>query len=205
MRLHQAMCISLLIISGCAFAAPITYSVTANTAAIAGTVGSLDFNFNPGPGFTQAASVQIIGFSSDGTVDGGALLTGDASGSLPSTVLFDNGTGYNDYFQTFTYGSTLSFEISLFGPALSAPDGISTSGSAFAFSLFSDPAGTTPVLTSDLTDGFAYTVNVNLDGTTTATDYLIQSTTPVPEPSSITLFLIGYGCLFGLSKARTIC
>ena len=48
--------------------------------------------------------------------------------------------------------------------ALSTPDGVSTSGSAFAFSMFSDPAGTIPALTTDTTDGFALTVGVNLDG-----------------------------------------
>jgi hypothetical protein len=33
--------------------------------------------------------------------------------------------------------------------------------------MFFDPAGTVPVLTITTTDGFAFTVDVNLDGTTT--------------------------------------
>ena len=44
---------------------------------------------------------------------------------------------------------------------------LSTSGSAFAFSMFSDAAGTIPALTTDAINGFAVTVDVNLDGTTT--------------------------------------
>jgi hypothetical protein len=175
-----------------------TYLVTVNTSSIAGTTGSLDFNFNPGPLTSQAASAQVLSFMSNGTLIGGPSLTGDASGSPPGTVTFDNGTAFNDYFQDFKYGSTLSFDISLYGPALSSPDGTSTSGSAFAFSMFSDAAGTMPVLTSDTTDGFAYTVAVNLDGSTTATNY-ITSTTPVsttPEPSGI--MLVGSAALMGM-------
>src|SRR5262249_51862810 len=135
-----------LLFSPIASADPITYDVSVDTSAISGTAGSLDFEFNPGPLVTQAASLQILNFSSDGTLAGSPALTGDVSGALPGTVTFDNGTAFNDYFEGFTYGSTLSFQVSLFGPALSSPDGTSTSGSSFAFSMFSDAAGTIPAL-----------------------------------------------------------
>lgn len=158
-------------------------TVTIDTSSILGTNGSLDFNFNPGLLVTQSASLQILGFSSNGTLAASPVLIGDVSGTLPSTLTFDNGTAFNDYFGGFTFGSTLSFNVSLFGPALSSPDGISTSGSTFAFSMFSDAAGTKPVLTTDKTDGFAYVVNVNLDGTTTATSF-VPGASAVPEPSS---------------------
>jgi len=161
-----------------AVAGPIIYDVTVDTSSIFGTPGSLDFNFKPGPLVTQAASLQIFGFASDGTLAGGSCLTGgpcltgDASGGpLPATLTFHNGTGFNDYFGDFTFGSTISFQVSLYGPALSSPDGVSTSGSKFAFSMFSDAAGTIPALTTDTTDGFAFTVDVNLDGTTTVTNF----------------------------------
>ena len=61
--------------------------------------------------------------------------------------------------------------------------------------MFSDADGTVPALTSDTTDGFAVTIDVNLDGTTTVTNYSPQAgvtpldATTVPEPS--TLKLIG--------------
>ena len=204
----------LIILSSSASASADSYEVNVNTSSIAGTTGSLDFNFNPGPlGATQAASLQILDFSSDGTLAVSPLspmLTGDVSGSLPGVLTFDNGTPFNDYFQGFTYGSTLSFEISLFGPALSSPDGVSTSGSAFAFSMFSDPAGTIPVLTTDTTDGFAYVVTVNLDGTTTPTSYLTTpgtggtgggtgGTTGVPEPRTGMLTLAAILIAFAAS------
>ena len=67
------------------------------------------------------------------------------------------------------------------------------SGSVFAFSMFSDPAGIMPVLTSDTTDGFAFTIDVNLDGSTTVNDFSSQATvgaagagqpSSTPEPGS---------------------
>src|SRR5271157_105570 len=174
-----------------ASAGPITYGVTVDTSSILGTAGSLDFNFNPGPLVTQAASLQILSFSSDGSLAGGPSLTGDVSGALPATVTFDNGSGFNDYFEGFTYGSTLTFRVYLYGPALCCPDGTSTSGSTFAFSMFSDPAGTIPVLTTDTVNGFAFTVDVNLDGTSTVTNFSpetsIVAVSAVPEPSSVVL------------------
>jgi hypothetical protein len=174
-------------------AGPITYDVTVDTSFISGTAGSLDFNFNPGPLVTQAASLQILSFASDGTLAGSPALTGDVAGTLPATLTFDNGTAFNDYFEGFTFGSTLSFRVSLYGPALSSPDGVSTSGSTFAFSMFSDPAGTMPVLTTDTTDGFAFTVDVNLDGTTAVNNFSSQTvvspatTSTTPEPGSLAM------------------
>jgi hypothetical protein len=171
------------------FASPITYSVIFDTSSISGTTGSLDFNFNPGPLVSQAASLQILSFSSNGTLGGTPTLTGDVTGALPTTLTFDNGTAFNDYFEDFTFGSTISFEASLYGPALSSPDGVSTSGSTFAFSMFSDPAGTIPVLTTDTSDGFAFTANVNLDGTATAANFSPQINA-VPEPDTSGLMLV---------------
>jgi hypothetical protein len=189
-----------------ASASSITYDVTINTSSIAGTEGSLDFNFSPGLLQTQAASLQILGFSSDGSLAGSPDLTGDVSGTLPSTVTFDNGTGFNDYFEGFTYTSTLSFDLSLYGPALSSPDGVSTSGSTFAFSMFSDSAGTIPVLTNDMTDGFAFVVDVNLDGTTSVTNDSDQSsvepqTGVTPEPNSFLLLASGL-MIFAVAQMR---
>jgi len=179
---------SLLCFGSAASAGTITYDVKVNTSSIAGTAGSLDFNFNPGPLITQAAPLQVLDFAGNGTLTGAPSLTGDVSGGpLPATVTFDNGSGFNDYFRGFTYGSALSFQVSLYGPALSSPNGTATSGSAFAFSMFSDPAGTAPLLTNNLTDGFALTVNVNLDGTTTLTNFSSETTAVVPKPSTVVL------------------
>jgi hypothetical protein len=123
-------------------------------------------------------------------------------------LTFDNGTQLNDYFEDFTIVSTLSFQVSLYGLALSSPDGVSTSGSDFAISMFSDPPGTIPTLTTDTVDGFAGTINVNLDGTTTVTDPSIQtiiaSSTVIPEPSSLLLLATGFFVLVGVLRCQLV-
>jgi len=171
-------------------AADVTYSFSVDTSSISGTAGSLDFNFNPGPFTSQLALADIQNFSTDGTLVGSPVVTGDVSGTLPSTVTLDNGSALNDYFQAFTFGSSLNFDVRLYGPAVNSPDGVSTSGSAFAFSMFSDAAGTQPALTSDTTDGFAATLQVNLNGSTTPANFSSQtslalSQTAVPEPGGL--------------------
>ena len=169
-------------------------SIGVDTSSISGTIGSLDFNFNPGPLISQLAMADILNFSSDGVLAGSPILTGDVSGTLPSTVTFDNGGALNDYFDGFTFGSTLTFVVRLYGPAVNSPDGISTSGSSFAFSMFSDAAGTTPALTSDAIDGFAVTLDLNLDGSITPTNFSAQTALAeetVPEPGSGLLVIGG--------------
>jgi hypothetical protein len=158
------------------------YDITINTSLVSGTSGSMDFNFNPGPLVSQGASLQILSFNTNGTLLGTPAVTGDVVGALPATLTFDNGTPFNDYFQGFRFGSTISFVVSLYGPAISSPDGMSTSGSTFAFSMFSDAAGTMPILTTDRTNGFAIRVDINLDGSTTLTNFTPNS---VPEPSGL--------------------
>ncbi len=201
----------LVLCSAAAMADPITYNVNVDTSSISGTAGSLDFNFNPGPfAPTQAASLQILNFSSNGSLAGNCPCgIGDVAGELPLTVTFDNGTAFNDYFDGFTYGSTLAFQVSLYGLALSSPDGLSNSGSTFAFSMFSDADGTVPALTSNATDGFAVTIDVNLDGTTTVTNYSpqagvtpLEDTSAVPEPNEVAVLAFGMLALAGFVRRR---
>jgi len=100
-------------------ASAITFGVSVDTYSISTTTGSLDFQFDPGLLVTQAASLQILSFSSDGSLTDcaanvqGFCPTGDVSGTLPGTLTFDNGTGFNDYFDGFTFGTMIVFDVSL--------------------------------------------------------------------------------------------
>ena len=190
--------VSLLSIASLSSADVITYDVTVNTSSISGTMGSLDFQFNPGPLLSEPATVQILDFTSNGTLSPPPFPTGDVTGALPGTLSFDNLGAWNDYFEAFTYGTMLSFEVSI-----SSMSG-GTSGSAFAFSMFSDPAGTIPALTADTTNGYSFTVGVNLDGSTTVTPLSSQTTVAaVPEPDNLALVGTAVGLMVALLWFRT--
>jgi|SRR5581483_6052194 len=185
--------------------AEMVYQITVNTSSISGTAGSLDFNFNPGFFSVQAASADILSFGGNGTLTGSPSVTGDVTGVLPATVTFDNGTGLNDYFTDYTFGSTLVFLVRLYGPAVDSPDNFSTSGTTFAFSMFSDAAGTIPALTTDTVNGFAATLDVNPGGSVTpATPSAETFLAPAPEPSSlVTLGILLAGAACGLRRRQS--
>jgi len=177
--------------------ADFTYQVTVDTSSLSGQTGNLDFQLNPGDSSAEAVTAVITNFqSSGGILASSNALTGDALGLLPGSLTLDNGTSFNDIFQGFTFGTSLSYDVTLSGSALSSPGG--TVGSSFAFSLY-DGSGTTPLLTTD-PNGSVATINVNADGTTSVQTFAqsqgdntpIASATPVssvPAPPSLVLLL----------------
>lgn len=186
---------SLLAVAPCS--AAVIYQVTVNTGGpngVSGQSGNLNFQFNPG-GDSQAATVEISGFSTvGGTFDGAPSTTGDVTGTLPGTVTLQNGSAFNDYFHPFTFGSSFQFLLTFSGPAITSPNGTSTSGSTFGIALF-NAAGDTTLLTTD-PSGFAATVDILLDGTTNPTPFDSATNTPsvvtfslvnsaeIPEPAT---------------------
>ena len=179
-----------------AYADFVTYQVSVNTSTLSGQGGNLDFQFNPGGLGAESATATVTSFQTvGGILSQPAMLTGDATGSLPGTLTLDNGTLYNDVFQGFIYGNSFSFRLTLSGQALDNPGG--TFGSSFALSLY-DAGGIRPLLTTD-PNGSVLTVNLNANGTTLAETFpqsltnsipVAVATSAVPEPSTMVLLII---------------
>jgi hypothetical protein len=166
--------------------------VTIDTSSVSGTYGYVDLEFNPGNSTTQAATAGILNFEPAGMLDGTSIQTsGDFLGTLPGPLTAVNDTAYNDYFEGLTFGSVLSFMLTLSGPAISDPNGTSTAGTTFGVGFYD--ASQNSILTGD-SSGFAAEVNINLDGSTTPTVFDSASGGPsvatiqaVPEPASFGL------------------
>jgi hypothetical protein len=206
-----ALAALVLAISGNGTAGSIDYLVTINTSSVSGSAGFLDFQFNPGNAGSQLAGAEITLFDAGGGTLGAAgsiQSTGDVTGTLPGTLIFTNDQSFNDYFQGFTYGSSVSFMLELFGPALSTPNNAATAGSTFGVGLYDDSQN--PIVTDQgNTTGFAGSVDINRDGTTTTHAYPTGTERPsvtsfqqvVPEPATWILALL---CACGLAAARKL-
>lgn len=170
-----------LLLGAASLPADAIYNVSVNTGAFSGQSGYLDFQLGRGPS-SQAATVAITSFASNGASSSlGAQISGAVTGSLSSTVNTSNTTQFNDYFQAFTYGSALSFQLTFSGPAINAPNGTATDGSPFAFGLYNSsqsPIGQTDAF------GNTFLIQVNTNGTTTVQNFstLASVTAAVPEP-----------------------
>jgi hypothetical protein len=178
-------------------AGSVTYDVTVDTSSLGGTSGYIDSQFNPGGSGAAAATATVTGFSPGGSLQSAAPfngISGSVSGMLPGTLTFTNNTAFNDYFEGFSYGGTISFALTLSGPAVGSSGAV---GSSFAFSLY-DSTGSIPLLTTD-PNGSVLTMNINADGSTTALTFPQSPTdstpvatatlvsTTVPEPSTLLL------------------
>ena len=176
-----------------AFAGPILLQV--NTSSLAGTNGSIDFQFNPGPGTTQSATVSIVTNAFGGNYISGSQsdVGGATGGPVPTTLAITDSGADNEDFENYHFGNYIDFNLIFSGPAVTSPNGTATSPTSFYFTVYSDLAGTIPVLTS-APSGVLAQVNVNPNG------LLSMSTTSnnatfTPEPASV--WLVG-GALLAL-------
>ncbi|HTU44287.1 MAG TPA: NF038129 family PEP-CTERM protein [Bryobacteraceae bacterium] len=186
-----------------AFADPasIQYAITVNTSSALLSDGYIDFQFNPSSFTTQPANADVANFVSDGVLnpaDPNNGTIGAVSGMLPGTVtLMNSQPSPNEYTEAMTFGTTITFDLDLYGPAISNPNG--DGGGTFILDFFNDNGY---LFTADSqNDVPVFTVTINGDGTTTASTYPSENNgppvvtfvgpTPVPEPASVLMFLSG--------------
>jgi hypothetical protein len=184
------------------------WQVTLDTSPLNGQTGYIDLQFNPGGLDALAATITLDHVTTDGSLASMATLTGGASGALPGppNATLTNATQYNDLFQGITFGNKLQFNAAFSGPALTPTQPLPASGSTFAVSLY-DASGSTPLLTAS-PDGSLMHLDLNPDGTTTATLFADSNgafhalatpiTSSVPEAGSLLSLGVGLSlCLMG--------
>ena len=157
------------------------YHVTVDTSALNGQSGYVDFQFNPGDSSAELATAAISNLSPVANLnpsDPGNSSWGTVTGSLTSTLTLTN--DFSDFFEAFSYGNSISFDLVLSGPAVNSPS--STIGSAFAFSLYAAD-GASPLLTID-SSGSVLTVYISSGGTTSVQTFPQSFTESTPVASA---------------------
>ncbi|MCX9156379.1 NF038129 family PEP-CTERM protein [Niveibacterium sp. 24ML] len=191
-------------LAGLAMALPAsaaTYAVTVDTSSLAGETGYLDFGF-AGLADSPAAISTIFGLAG-GSALGAAQLDGAASITTGGWQL-GTGEAFNAVFQSWQFGSQLSFSVDFSGDWLSAGSG---SGNSFSLKLW-DGAVSNTLLTADgagdvlrfeLSPGGSIGVETfarDAFGTPSAVQV-----SAVPEPQTYAMLLAGLA-LLGAAKRR---
>lgn len=137
MNLHKyflAIVDAACLLGGSATTHAAAYHITVDTSSLASSslVGlapfSLDFQFNNGVQLSNnTATVSNFDFGG-GSAVGSATQFGGAAGDIGASLTFDNSSAFQELFQAFTPGNSLSFDISLSQNV----DGITPDAFAFA-------------------------------------------------------------------------
>lgn len=178
--------------------AQITYHVSLDTSGLGSSTAApfyIDFQLFDGTGLGNGnTSIAISRFNfGSGSPDGTATTSGGAMGSLGSDVSLTDTSFLNEFYQPFTAGDSLQFDVQI----SSSPQGGDTPDS-FAFALLDNTLANLPTL-ADASDVFAL-VEIGDAGTSVqsfasnpalppaaggdALSISAPSIQPVPEPST---------------------
>src|SRR5438105_771388 len=147
---------------------------------------SLIFDLIDGDGILTTSLVKIYDFSTDGALVDGPTIDGDVTGTLPGTLLnplvIGDSTFFNEYLQSITLGTFITFIFDASGlAAAGTPDG-------FSFLLL-DASNNSVVPTSDPSGAlFLYSFG-NADPLQKFSDAVTVANNVVPEPASYALVI----------------
>lgn len=214
MRLNK-LYLSIVLLALCGLTGPtafadsasIQYMVTVNTTSVLLTDGYIDFQFNPSSMSTQPANADVANFATDGVLnpaDPNNGSYGEVSGQLPGTVTLINSEIDNEYTEAMTFGTTITFDLDFYGPAISNPNG--EGGGSFYLTFYNSDFSGTYLTTNP--NGDALEIDINGDGSTTVAyqspDVMLSGPTEVPEPATLALLcggLLGLG-VFGRRRLK---
>ncbi len=231
--LSTACCLGM-ILTEPAFGNTLTFIITVNTASVSGTTGYMDLGLDPGSIGALGVTADISNFSgatlstnttTTGTVTGtnlyfvdGNVSTTPASApillSATNTLTMVNSDPNNELTQALNFGSSLTFDLMLFGPGVNQSGSAGgTSGTIFTLSFLNDPQ-TAYLLSSDPTGSTTSlwatnVISIDNTGVVTWVDNpgpgggpADGTITPTPEPSSQLLVPISAGLLILDTKKR---
>ena len=183
------------------------FHVNINTSVLQGSANvpfSLDFQLNSGNTLdNNSAVISNFSFGGGGVPFGAASTFGGASGSLAGSVTLHDRDAFNEFFQSFTAGSTLGFDLSLTQNLDAGP-----TPDAFSIAILDNKLFNIP------TNGFADTLlHVDIDSANPLriTQLNLSSGTgvfagvtisAVPEPGTLASVMVGLGMLAWLRRGR---
>ena len=211
--MRKILITSILVFAAAAFAQadPISYLVTVNTASINTQYGYIDFLLNPGGQNTEALTAVITNFTPAAALnpaDPNNFVGGNVTGSLPGPLTITNTNADNEYLEGLTFGNTITFDLSLDGPALTSPNGNPTAnGTTFAISLYDStsfnyllpPTGPAGTLIVDYLGNVE--TNSAVVGNTPIVTFTPQGPVVTPEPSAF-MPLLALSGLAGACASR---
>jgi hypothetical protein len=185
-----------------------SYDVTINTSALSGTDATLAFDFIAGGSFSNIATISD--FLTSGSAGTNGPNSGSVSGALPGTVTLSDASFFNEFLQSITLGSRISFELSA---TTHAPTG-GALPDTFSFFIL-NPAASFSLLTTTDPTGADSLFSLQIDGSPngivasySATPAVSVTLTPVgtsnsvPEPSALGLMI--FGLLGAVFRRRSV-